>query len=78
MRNIIMEALETRLDANVLATIVKLPNSYMGRELRVVISPVEDKEPGILDKLCGIASNLNMSSEDIRDERLREKYGTIY
>ena len=58
---------KARLDSNLIASIIDLPASLVGKEVDITIT---ESKPSIVDEFYGIASNIKMSLDDIRDERL--------
>lgn len=66
---LIMEMIKTRLNADLLTPIIDIPASMLGKDVDITI--VESKS--VVDELYGVAANLNMSLEDIRDERLSKQ-----
>lgn len=67
---IVMEIVKTRVNADLLAPIIKLPVSLMGKDVDITIT---ESKKSIVDELYGIASNLDMTLDEIRDERLNSK-----
>ena len=71
-RGVMMDSVITKkMTANKLSGVIKLPKSFSGKKVEVIVRVVE-KEPvreGIVDKLYGCASNLNLSAKEIRAER---------
>ena len=78
MRTVTMQEIRTKVDAGLLATIITLPETYLGNVLEVTVRVNEEKDDDIVKKLCGIASNLNMTSDEIRSNRLEEKYEVVH
>lgn len=62
-----MEVIKTRVNADLLSPIINIPVTLKGKEVDVVIR--ESKE-SIVDDLFGVAEGLDMSLDDIREERL--------
>ncbi len=65
-----MEVVKARLNSDLIASIIHLPASLVGKDVDVTIS---ESKPSIVDEFYGIASNVKMSLDDIRDERLNKK-----
>ena len=66
----VMEVVRTKVNASLLAPIISIPASMLGKDVEVTIT---ESKGSIVDKLYGIAANLDMSLSDIRDERLGAK-----
>ena len=62
-----MEKIVERIPAAKLSKIVHLPESYKGTTVEITVRPCGE---GSLQSLKGYASNLNLSLEDLRAERL--------
>lgn len=62
-----MEKIVERIPAAKLSKVIQLPKSYVGKTVEITVRPCSS---GSLQSLRGCASNLNLSLEDIRDERL--------
>lgn len=67
---ITMEVLRTTVDADLLSPIINIPFSLKGKKVDVTIT---EARKSIVDELYGIASNLDMSLDDIRAERLHNR-----
>ena len=67
---ITMEVVKARLNADLLAPIINIPTSLLGKDVEVTITEPDDD---IIDELYGIAANVNMSLDEIRGERLNKK-----
>mgnify|MGYP007069932163 CR=1 FL=1 len=78
MRTVVMQEIRTKVDAGLLATVIALPKSYLGNMLDVTVRVNNKEDDDIVNKLCGIASNLNMTSDEIRSERLVDKYEAVH
>ena len=65
-----MDVVKTRLNANLISTIIQLPASLLNKDVEVTVS---ECKPSIVDELYGIASNVSMTLDEIRDERLASK-----
>ncbi len=65
-----MEVVRTRLNANLIASVIQLPPSFLNKEVEVTVS---ECKPSIVDELYGIASNVSMTLDEIRDERLAKQ-----
>ena len=64
-----MRAITSRVSASMLAEIIKLPPSFLDGDVNITVEHVSDVTD-VVDSLWGCASNLDMTSEDIRKERL--------
>lgn len=62
-----MEKVVERIPAAKLSKIMQLPESYAGKTVEITIRPCGDSD---LQSLRGCASNLHISLDEIRDERL--------
>lgn len=62
-----MDVVKTRVKANLIASIIQLPASLLDKDVEVTIS---EYKPSIVDTLYGMASNISMTLDEIRDERL--------
>ncbi|WP_026497122.1 hypothetical protein [Butyrivibrio sp. WCD3002] len=67
---IAMEVVRTTLDADLLSPIISIPFSLKGKKVDVTIT---EAKKSIVDELYGIASNLDMSLDEIRTERLQSR-----
>ncbi len=63
----VMDVVKTRLNANLIASIIQLPSSFLNKDVEVTVS---ECKPSIVDELYGIAANVSMTLDEIRDERL--------
>ena len=71
-RGVIMnDVIKTRITADKLDGIVKLPKSFSGKKVEIMVRVVGKESYGksSVDRLYGCASNLNLSAEEIRAER---------
>ncbi len=66
-----MNAVKAYVNADALTNIITLPTSFTGKEVEITIRETGKKQ-SIVDKYAGFAAGLNMSAEDVRDERLRK------
>ena len=66
----VMDVVKTRLNANLIASIIQLPASLLDKDVEVTVS---ECKPSIVDELYGIASNVSMTLDEIRDERLAKQ-----
>ncbi len=64
-----MRAITSRVPAARLAEIIQLPASFMDGDVNVTVEPVSDTT-NVVDSLWGCASNIDMTAEDVRRERL--------
>lgn len=71
VRGTYMEVVRQRMNSNLIAEIIALPASFLNKEVEVIVKE-SAKEESIVDQLCGIASNLNMTADEVRSERLRK------
>lgn len=62
-----MEKIIERIPAAKLSKVMQLPKSYAGKTVEITVRPCGS---GDLQSLRGCASNLNLSWNEIRDERL--------
>ncbi len=67
---ITMEVVKATLDADLLSPIISIPFSLQGKKVDVTIT---EAKRSIVDELYGIASNIDMSLDDIRTERLQNR-----
>ncbi len=67
---ITMEVIKTTMDADLLSPIISIPFSLKGKRVDVTIT---EAKRSIVDELYGIASNIDMSLDDIRAERLQNR-----
>ena len=63
----VMDIVKTRLNANLIASIIQLPSSFLNKDVEVTVS---ECKPSVVDELYGIAANVSMTLDEIRDERL--------
>ena len=63
-----MDIVKKRINANDLLNIISIPNAYIGKDVEVVVRDLPQRS--IVDELFGIASNLKMSPDEIRGERI--------
>lgn len=62
-----MDVVRKSIKAEKLKGIVRLPKSLSNQTVEIVVRP--KRERSLVDELCGCASNLEMSSEQLRHER---------
>ena len=65
-----MDVVKTRLNANLIASIIQLPASLRDKDVVVTVS---EFRPSIVDELYGMAANVSMTLDEIRDERLAKQ-----
>ena len=65
-----MDVVKTRLNANLIASIIQLPASLLDKDVVVTVS---EFRPSIVDELYGMAANVSMTLDEIRDERLAKQ-----
>ncbi len=66
-----MDIVKTRINANLIAPIIELPASFLNKDVEVI---VRECKPSIVDELYGIASNISLTPDGIRDERLSRHF----
>ena len=64
-----MQAITSRVPAAQLADIIQLPPSFLNGDVNITVEPVCDTDD-VVESLWGCASNLDMTAEDVRRERL--------
>ncbi len=69
-----MDIARVTVNANKLSAIVALPMTLANKEVEVIVREIPETD--VVDELYGIASNVEMSEDDIRRERLA-KYETV-
>ncbi len=69
-----MDIARVTVNANKLSTIVTLPLAFANKEVEVIVRELPKTD--IVEELYGVASNVKMSEDDIRRERLA-KYEAI-
>lgn len=69
----VMDIIKRRVAYDKLKTIVDLPTSLYNQELEIIISSIEDENDSIYNQLHGCASNIKMTAEEARAERLSLK-----
>ncbi|MCR5426533.1 MAG: hypothetical protein K6E81_06870 [Lachnospiraceae bacterium] len=65
-----MDVVRTRLNASQIASIIQLPDSLINKDVMVTVS---ECKPSVVEDLYGIASNVSMTLDEIRDERLAKQ-----
>ena len=77
-----MEAVRKYIDADSLMTVMRLPEQFRNRKLEVLILPVEEPEKSskkaadidrALQSLVGAIPYTDMSLEELREERLKNR-----
>ena len=63
-----MDIMKTKINSNLLVHIIDIPEYLLNKEVEIII-----REPNnsIIDELYGIASNVPMTLDEIRSERLK-------
>ena len=64
-----MQTVTSRIPASDISNIIELPVSFLNGYVEVTVKPVSDPT-SVVDSLWGCASNLDVSAEELRDERL--------
>lgn len=65
-----MDLARVTINAKKLSTIVNLPISFNDKDVEVIVREIP--QTSVVDELYGIASNVKMSEDDIRRERLKK------
>ncbi len=68
----VMEAVKRRVSYDQLRTIVDVPAAFLGKEIEITLSDVDDEDEQIFSQLHGCASNIRMTAEEARAERLSQ------
>ena len=63
-----MDIARVTVNASKLSTIVTLPVAFTDKDVEVIVREIP--QTNVVDELYGIASNVKMSEDDIRRERL--------
>ena len=64
-----MQTVTSRMPASNISNIIEFPVSFLNGEVEVTVKPVSDPT-SVVDSLWGCASNLDVSAEELREERL--------
>ena len=64
-----MQTVTSRIPASDISNIIELPVSFLNGDVEVTVKPVSDPT-SVVDSLWGCASNLDVSAEELREERL--------
>lgn len=63
-----MDIARVTVNANKLSAIIPLPTAFTNKDVEVIVREIPETD--IVEELYGIASNVKMSEDDIRRERL--------
>ena len=64
-----MQTVTSRMPASDISNIIELPVSFLNGDVEVTVKPVSDPT-SVVDSLWGCASNLDISAEELREERM--------